>query len=80
MAREYTCRNNLFRGKNSGNIDNNNFHVFNGDIVLDEVLIALKEAKNGKAPGYDELPVEVLKKKLRLRYFYVYLIYVLRIE
>ena len=63
----------FLEGDNSGNIDNNIFHVFNRDIVLDEVLIALKEAKNGKAPGYDELPVEVLKNeasaKMLLRLF-----------
>ena len=37
--------------------------LFYNDITLDEVYIAMRDARNGKAAGYDELPVEVLKNE-----------------
>ena len=53
------------------------FHVFNSGIVLDEVLIALKEAKKmAKRQDMMNFLWRCWKMKLRLRYFYVCLIYV----
>ena len=36
-------------------------HLLNADISADEVLAALRQRKNGKPPGMDGLPAEMLK-------------------
>ena len=50
----------------------------NGDFTYAELQNVLKRAKNNKAPGFDEIPVAVLKKTQLARTCCVFSIYVFR--
>ena len=45
----------------SHSVDSND--ILNGNITLEEVNMAIKAAKNGKAVGIDNIPNEILKCK-----------------
>lgn len=45
-----------------------NFEVFYSEISLDEIFSVIKSAKSGKAAGYDEIPMEVLRNNSVVNY------------
>lgn len=43
---------------------------YNNPIGFDEIWAALARAKNGKATGYDQLPVEVLRNRTAVKFMH----------
>lgn len=57
-----------FMSSDNGIDINDNSPLLNLPITCEEVLLALRKAKNRKAPGYDAVPVEVLRNETAVKF------------